>query len=791
MKLLFNFRQALLSLVVVMLVLSVSAGHSLGQGVLLIESGKDSGLRLPRPYPPYPPPHDVPPRPSVHQIYRIASLEIQATIRNGVAQVTVNQGFENRGSVVSEASAVFPLPYDAAVQGMTFLVDGKEIPGKLLNADEARRIYQDYVRRSQDPALVQWIGTGMLKTNVFPIPPGATRVVTIQYSQVVTYRDGQIDLKLPLGAAGFTSEPIDKIKISVRAASEKLLGNIYSPTHTVNIQRNPGNDALVSMELTNHVPKTDFRLLIEERKGDVSASLLSYRPNSSEEGYFLMMIHPDFPVTKQDDVSKNIVLVLDKSGSMRGEKIEQARNALLYVLKNISSNDHFSLVLYDSQIQTFRESLVPATQENRDAAIAFVKQMEASGGTNIDGALDTAFRTLKDNDRPSYIVFLTDGEPTVGERDPRRIVTNAVSANKQRARILSFGVGHDVNSRLLDQISRDCFGQTFLVAPQENIEESVSKLYTRIGQVALADVRWQALLDNGSHYDGFRQVYPAKIQDLFSGDQVTLLGRYKNSFEGKLQIEGMLGKQALKFEQAVKLENSTGSEHSYIAALWATRRVGAIIDEIDLEGSREELVRELVDLSQRYGIITPYTAFLAEEPNARFAGAAREARTVENLKRLESQAGVDAFAQRGLKGMQGRAANLADAESAQRLAQSSSQPAPTSGAMGFGGQSARSRPGGMGAMGGGGLGGMPADLKNNPAAKDSTVRQSGDRAFFWQADKWVDSTATEEQLKKVEVVERFSEKYFSLIEKHRELLKSLLDEDAPIQVLIDNQVYQL
>ncbi|MBN8604673.1 MAG: hypothetical protein J0M26_26970, partial [Planctomycetes bacterium] len=305
MKLLFNFRQALLSLVVVMLVLSVSAGHSLGQGVLLIESGKDSGLRLPRPYPPYPPPHDVPPRPSVHQIYRIASLEIQATIRNGVAQVTVNQGFENPGSVVSEASAVFPLPYDAAVQGMTFLVDGKEIPGKLLNADEARRIYQDYVRRSQDPALVQWIGTGMLKTNVFPIPPGATRVVTIQYSQVVTYRDGQIDLKLPLGAAGFTSEPIDKIKISVRAASEKLLGNIYSPTHTVNIQRNPGNDALVSMELTNHVPKTDFRLLIEERKGDVSASLLSYRPNSSEEGYFLMMIHPDFPVTKQDDVSNH------------------------------------------------------------------------------------------------------------------------------------------------------------------------------------------------------------------------------------------------------------------------------------------------------------------------------------------------------------------------------------------------------------------------------------------------------------------------------------------------------
>lgn len=769
-------RQASIWLALLLVSLSFSAQKLFAQGLLLVESDRDIGLRLPRPYPPYPPPHIPPPGPVVHQLYRIASLEIQATIRNGVAQVTVNQGFENRGNVVSEASAVFPLPYDAAVQGMTFLVDGKEIPGKLLNADEARRIYQDYVRRSQDPALVQWIGTGMLKTNVFPIPPGATRVVTIQYSQVVTYRDGQIDLKLPLGAAGFTSEPIDKTKISVRIVSEKTLGNIYSPTHTVNIQRNPSQDATVNLELTDHVPKTDFRLLIEERKGDISASLLSYRPNSSEEGYFLMMIHPDFPVTKQDDVSKNIVLVLDKSGSMRGEKMEQARNALIYVLKNISPNDHFAVVLYDSQIQSFRESLVPATNENRDAAIAFVKQMEASGGTNIDGALDTAFRTLKDNERPSYIVFLTDGEPTVGERDPRRIVTNAVTANKQRARILSFGVGHDVNSRLLDQISRDCFGQTFLVAPQENIEESVSKLYTRIGQVALADVRWQAILDNGSAYDGFRQVYPSKIQDLFSGDQVTLLGRYKNSFEGKLQLEGMLGKQALKFEQAVKLENSTGSEHSYIAALWATRRVGAIIDEIDLEGSRAELVRELVDLSQRYGIITPYTAFLAEEPNARFAGRAREARTMDNLKRLESQAGADAFAQRGLKGMQGRAANLADAQSAQSFAQSAATPAPS---------------GGLGGFGGSQIGGYGNPPENATGQHGPIVRQAADRAFFLQDGKWVDSTATEEQLKKVEVIERFSEKYFSLIEKHRELLKNLLDEEAPIQVLLENQVYQL
>lgn len=749
--------------------------QAFGQGVLLVESDARTDLRLPRPFPPHHPiPHPVPP-PPVHQIYRIDSLDIQASIRNGVVQVTVNQAFHNSSGVQSEASAIFPLPYDVAVSNMTYLVDGKEIPGKLLSADEARRIYENYVRRSRDPALVQWIGTGMLKTNVFPIPAGATRTVTIQYSQIAPYRDGQIDLKLPLGAAGFTTESIGKVKLSIRVTSDKPLGNIYSPTHTVNIQRSPNADTNVSMELTNYIPMSDFRLLIEDRKGDVSASLLSYRPKENEDGYFLLMIHPDFPVRKEDSISKNIVLVLDKSGSMRGEKMEQARNALLYVLKNLSSNDQFGLIVYDGQVQSFRETLVPADEKNRESAMAFVKQLEAAGSTNIDLALETAFRTIKDNNNPSYIVFLTDGEPTVGERDPRQIVSHATTANKNRARVLSFGVGPDVNSRLLDQLSRDCFGQTFLVAPQENIEEAVSKLYSRIGQIALADVRWQALQNDGSVFDGFRQVYPAKIQDLFSGDQITLLGRYQKDFQGKLQIEGKLGQEAMKFEQTVKLENSTGSGHSYIAALWATRRVAAIIDEIDLEGSREPLVRELIELSQRYGIITPYTAFLAEEPATRFNLERNNALTTSNLERLKQQAGSDAFAQRGLKSMQGRASNLGDTQLSQRLAEQAAAP--------NAGVAAGGQPGGLGAVPG-----------ENPKTADfpvSRVRQAGDRAFYWQKDKWVDSTASEEQLKSVQIVERFSEQYFQLVEKNRELLRPLLEEESPIQVLIDSQVYQL
>jgi Ca-activated chloride channel family protein len=530
------------------------------------------------------------------------------------------------------------------------------------------------------------------------------------------------------------------------------------------MERSPSGDASVVFESTNYLPKGDFRLLIEDRKSDVSASLLSYRPKSSEDGYFLLMLHPDFPPTKQEDTAKNIVLVLDKSGSMRGEKMEQARNALLYVLKNLSSKDRFSVIVYDGQVQSFKDELVEANDTNRESAMAFVRQLEASGSTNIDLALETAFRAVAGSEHPSYIVFLSDGE-------------------------LSFGVGHDVNSRLLDQLSRDCFGQTFLVAPQEDVEEAVSNLYLRIGQAALADIHWRALLKDGSTFDGFRQIYPSRLQDLFSGDQITLLGRYQKSFDGSLNIEGKLGSQSLQFTSAAKLEESTGNEHSYIAALWATRRVAAIIDEIDLEGSRENLIQELVELSKRYGIITPYTAFLAEEPTSNIRPEAVLEMTRNNLQRLEKQSGADAFAQRSLKSMQGRASNLSAAADSQ-IAAGLGSSSPADGK--FGGGGGRNAGAALPAPGiGGGLSGEVKSNSNRQSNAASNVRQSGDRAFFWRDEKWVDSTATADQLKSIEVVERFSEKYFQLIEKHRDILQPLLDEEAPLQIVLDNQAYEL
>jgi|694.fasta_scaffold06403_2 Ca-activated chloride channel family protein len=788
-------RFTFVSAMLISFILTMISGFSpaMAQGILLSDIDDGKAIGLPRPFHhdpvPHPPPHPRPRPQPIHQIYRIASLEVDAVVRDGVLQVTLNQSFENRGSQVSEVSAVIPLPYDATVSGMTFLVDGKEIPGNLLNVNEARRIYESYVRRSQDPALVQWIGTGMLKTNVFPIPPGASRMVTIQYSQVAPYRDGQLDLRLPLAAAGFTSDSIGKVKLSVRIKSDKKLGNIYSPTHSVKMERSPSGDASVVFESTNYLPKGDFRLLIEDRKSDVSASLLSYRPKSSEDGYFLLMLHPDFPPTKQEDTAKNIVLVLDKSGSMRGEKMEQARNALLYVLKNLSSKDRFSVIVYDGQVQSFKDELVEANDTNRESAMAFVRQLEASGSTNIDLALETAFRAVAGSEHPSYIVFLSDGEPTVGVKDPRQIVANATSSNKNRARVLSFGVGHDVNSRLLDQLSRDCFGQTFLVAPQEDVEEAVSNLYLRIGQAALADIHWRALLKDGSTFDGFRQIYPSRLQDLFSGDQITLLGRYQKSFDGSLNIEGKLGSQSLQFTSAAKLEESTGNEHSYIAALWATRRVAAIIDEIDLEGSRENLIQELVELSKRYGIITPYTAFLAEEPTSNIRPEAVLEMTRNNLQRLEKQSGADAFAQRSLKSMQGRASNLSAAADSQ-IAAGLGSSSPADGK--FGGGGGRNAGAALPAPGiGGGLSGEVKSNSNRQSNAASNVRQSGDRAFFWRDEKWVDSTATADQLKSIEVVERFSEKYFQLIEKHRDILQPLLDEEAPLQIVLDNQAYEL
>ncbi|HEY2760410.1 MAG TPA: VIT and VWA domain-containing protein, partial [Pirellulales bacterium] len=501
------------------------------QGLLV---GEDSGriVILPRPiifHPPHPQPESQ---------YKIKSLEVNANLDAQIAKVQVSQSFVNTGSQPLEVSFVFPLPYDGAVDQLTLLVDGKEMPAKLLDAKAARQLYEEIVRKNRDPALLEWVGAGLFKTSVFPVPPGAERKVTLRYSQVCRQWDGLTDFLFPLSTAKFTSHPIEEIKFNLTIESQSDIKNIYSPTHAVEIKRPDDKHAIVSYTARETIPTDDFRLFYDVGKGIVGTRVLSYRPDANDDGYFMLLASPQFKSDAVQATKKTVVLALDKSGSMSGEKIQQAKNAAKFVVNNLHEGDLFNLIAYDNEIESWKPELQKFNDDTRKSALGYIEGIYAGGSTNIAGALTKALSQLQDTARPNFVIFLTDGIPTVGETNEAKLVAAAKAENKAHARIFDFGVGYDVNSRLLDKLARENFGLSDYVRPNEDIERCVAALYSRIASPVMSDVKLAFDLDGMKPEEGgaTNRVYPKELIDLFAGEQLVIVGRYKKPGAAKVTI---------------------------------------------------------------------------------------------------------------------------------------------------------------------------------------------------------------------------------------------------------------
>ena len=350
------------------------------QGIL-INIEPNQHVILPRPIIIYPGPQPVPQPPA--STYKIKELTVNCRLVDQIARTQVSQSFVNTGSVQMEVCFVFPLPYDGAIDQLTLLVDGKEFPARLLEAAEARKLYEATVRKNKDPALLEWIGTGMFKTSVFPVPPGAERKVTLRYSQLCRKDQGLTDFLFPLSTAKYTSHPVEKLDIQVTIESGLNIKNVYSPTHAVDIKRPDEKHATVSYTAKDTIPGSDFRLLYDVGKGEVGTSVLSYRPDKNDDGYFLLLTSPQLKAGDAERPKKTVVFVVDRSGSMSGEKFNQAKRRLKFVLDNLREGDLFNIVAFDSQVESFRPELQKFGDDTRKAAIGFVESLYPGGSTNI------------------------------------------------------------------------------------------------------------------------------------------------------------------------------------------------------------------------------------------------------------------------------------------------------------------------------------------------------------------------------------------------------------------------
>ena len=717
----------------------------------------------------------VPVRPElrVRGSWAVKYHHVEMTVRDQVASVAIDQEFINTGSGMIEVEYLFPVPPEAAIDSMTLVVNGKEFAARLLPADEARRIYEDIVRKKKDPALLEYVGFGLYRTRAFPLEPGKPCKVLVTYKSTCRKDRDLVEVWYPLNTEKFSAKTIDSVRVRVDIKAGADIASVYSPTHDLKTERKDARHIIATYEAANALPTTDFQVYYQQADTNVGATLLTWQPDEKKDGYFLMLVSPNPRSAADRIVAKNVVVVLDHSGSMSGEKLTQAKDALRFVLKNLNDKDRFNVVFYNDQVDPLFDRLKPAGQHEISEALERIDRMDATGGTNIDEALVSAMGQCTDKDRPSYVLFLTDGQPTVGKTKEADILSDAKAHNKTNVRLFCFAVGYDPNVRLLDKLAADNNGRSDYVKPKEPIERKVSSLYAKIKNPVMTglDVKVQGLRA--------REMYPREVGDLFEGDQLVLVGRYDAgdakklpNRDGKAQatlvVKGQYEGKERAFEYPVTINAAGSKSYQFVEKLWAIRRVGYLLDEIQLHGKSKEVIDELVRLSRDYGIMTPYTSFLADETTK--LGSIRSLREngILSVRPLSAITGEEA--QRGARNrdMLKKAENLAG-DSARPAAEAA--PRRSDGRYVYSGPAKDKAPGHGGAAATGAAVIGYADRESHEAdevARVANVRQIGNNYVLYRRGQiWVmPDTAKldiEKDKDKIQVIKRFSEEYFTLV----------------------------
>lgn len=565
---------------------------------------------FPRPRPPRPP--TPPPRPYTFAPLEVKYHRVDVKVRDQIAATTVDQEFYNPNDRQLEGIYIFPLPRGAHINRFNLEVDGRELQPELLAADKARQIYEEIVRKHRDPALLEYAGRDAFKVSIFPIEPRSTKRVKLSYTELLKADSALTRYVYPLNTEKYSARPITSVSVKLELESTKPLKTIYSPSHNIEITRHGSNRATIGFEAKDVKPDTDFVILFSRAEGDIGITLLTHK-TSPDDGYFLLFATPSFESSSSEVVPKDVAFVLDTSGSMAGKKLEQAKKAITYCIESLRDNDRFEVIRFSTEPEQLFGRLVDSARSNRDQAERFVRELRASGGTAIYDALKLALGARPtDSQRPYYVIFLTDGLPTVGETDNDHIVTMVQNtASKALTRVFCFGIGTDVNTHLLDRITETTRAISTYVFPDEDIEMKVSAFFDKINEPVLTNVRLRF-----PDVVRVNKLHPPSMPDLFKGEQLVLAGRYSGHGSGSLVLEGTLSREFKSIQFAVDFPESA-TEMDFVPRLWASRRIGYLLDEIRLRGENTELRDEIVELARKFGIVTPYTAYLIHEDERR------------------------------------------------------------------------------------------------------------------------------------------------------------------------------
>jgi Ca-activated chloride channel family protein len=489
-------------------------------------------------------------------------------------------------------------------------MNGERIEGRVLERDQARGIYEGIVRRMQDPGLLEFADHGLFQASIYPIPANGLQTVEIEYASVLEQAGTDALYRYPMHES--MGNAIGSLSFNVTIAGRAPVQRVYSPHHRITTENDRSQNGVtrVAHESRGATTSDDFELYITEGGEDVGFSLLTWDADDGEPGYFMMTLSPSDELTNLEVLPKQVTFVVDTSGSMAGIKIDQARQMLHQTVGQLREDDTFNIIGFSTSVRPLFDEPARATRANLEQATRFIDRLSATGNTNISGALSRAFQDPAAADRPHVIIFVTDGLPTEGDTNIERIIAaSGEGVAEGDRRVFAFGVGYDVNTRLLDGVSRTGRGRAAYVRPEENMSDVVGEFYAGIGDPLLTRLE----LDFGPV--DVDQVYPRPLPDLYRGGQVTLFGRFEARSSGFVEVRGRAGRERIEMRFPADFGSGGDTDRSFIGNLWAARRVDGLLADIALNGENNDNVQEIIALGTEWNIVTPYTSYLTVEPS--------------------------------------------------------------------------------------------------------------------------------------------------------------------------------
>ncbi len=583
----------------------------------------------------------------------VESVGLEISIKDQVSTTVMEMSVRNPSGAAQEAQFVIPVADGVTVRSLQYDGVGPEPTARVLPVDEAQRIYSSIVNSMRDPALVEFVGYNLIQTSAFPIPAGGVQKVTLTMESMLPAVGERVDYFLPRSE----SAGLGSTRWEVRATIEDARGiaTVYSPSHSITTTREGANKVIVraaeSVEAGGARGSVRLSYVRNPSKSEGFAStLIAYPdPTMSEIGGGYFMLVGSLPSGMSEDrepLKREVVLVLDRSGSMRGEKIEQAKSAAIQVVEGLEDGETFNIIDYSDTIASFAAAPVVKDKESAKKAREYIAGLKAGGGTNILDAMLEATRPTPAENFVPIVLFLTDGLPTIGERSEIKIREKVEASNTAKRRIFTFGVGSDVNSPLLNAIATKSRAASTFVLSNEDVEAKVSQVFKRLAGPLLAEPKLTVLGADGMPVTTrLREVMPTNLPDMFDGDQVIVLGKFMGGQEPvRFRLEGKAGGRVVSYDFTGEV-TSASARNGYVPRLWASSKIGMLLDEIRQAGAGEvdqgrmkEIVDEVVALSTKFGILTEYTAFLATEPeNVAFDTRGLRANIDQAYRRLETR----------------------------------------------------------------------------------------------------------------------------------------------------------